>query len=110
MRQGDIYWIEFSSGVGHEFKGRRPAVVIQSDSQIKKTNTITVMPLTGNLENKLLDDIFVPKDSKNKLSANSVIKVYYIMSFDKERFVKKIGVVNVELVQKIQDYLKKHFI
>lgn len=110
MKTGEIYWVEFSSNsIGHEFRGKRPAVIIQSNKQIKKTNTITVMPLTGNLGNKMPDDILVNKNPANNLFKNSVVKVYYIMSFDKKRFCKKVGVVNEKVMQEISVYLEQHF-
>lgn len=110
MKYGDIYWVEFSSNsIGHEFRGRRPAAIIQSNAQIRKTNVISIMPLTANPENKMLDDIFIAKDSKNNLFADSVVKVYYIMSFDKSRFVGKIGIVDDHVLEKIKIYLNKHF-
>ena len=31
IEYGGIYWVVFDPSVGHEYKGKRPAVVIQSD-------------------------------------------------------------------------------
>lgn len=110
MKYGDIYWIEFSSNsVGHEFKGRRPAVIIQSDIQIRKTNVISVMPLTANQGNKMPDDILVAKDARNNLFTDSVIKTYYIMSYDRSRFIRKIGVIEERILEGVKSYVRKHF-
>ena len=110
MKYGDIYWVEFSTNsIGHEFRGRRPAVIIQSNVQIRKTNVISIIPLTANPENKMLDDIFIAKDSRNNLFMDSVLKVYYMTSFDKSRFVGKIGVIDKQILKNVKEYLKKHF-
>ncbi len=34
MKQGEIWFVEFT-GVGHEYQGKRPAVIIEGDKQIK---------------------------------------------------------------------------
>jgi mRNA-degrading endonuclease toxin of MazEF toxin-antitoxin module len=108
MKQGEIWFVEFT-GVGHEYQGKRPAVIIEGDKQIKIANIITVMPFTSQIK-KQIDDIFVPKNSANNLFYDSVIKVHEIQSFDiGNRFIKKIGVVEKEIMEKIKAYLRRHF-
>lgn len=107
MEQGEIWFVEFS-GEGHEYQKKRPAVIIQSDKQLKITNVFTVMPVTKN-QNKHPDDIFVEKDDKNNLMYDSVIKVHHIETFDEGRFLKRIGNVEKEIVDKIKEYLRRHF-
>ena len=110
MRYADIYWVEFTSNsIGHEFRGRRPAVIIQSDAQIQKTTVISVMPLTSNQGNKMPDDVFAAKDAQNNLFADSVVKVHHIKSYDRSRFIRKIGVADGRIMEEIKAYLKKHF-
>lgn len=107
---GDIFLVDFGSGsVGHEFKKCRPAVIVQSGPQIKKSNLITVLPLTSNLNNKLDDDIFVFKNEENLLLDDSLIKVHHVMSFDYQRLYHKIGEIGEDTLQKIKQYLKAHF-
>jgi mRNA interferase MazF len=106
---GDIVWVEFDPSVGHEFQNKRPAIVIQSDEQLRKSNLVTVVPLTSNTDNTTLDDIIVDVDSDNNLKTNSVAKVYCITSFDYHRFGKKIGKINEDISEAIKCYLKKHF-
>lgn len=31
MRRGDIYWVENHGGVGSEYRGRRPCVIVSND-------------------------------------------------------------------------------
>lgn len=106
---GEIYWVDFDPSLGHEFQGRRPAVVIQSDAQLKKSNLATVIPFTSNTRNMMKDDILVEPSSKNHLFQSSVLKVYDIYSFDQIRFVKKIGNLEPEVLHLIKKYLPIHF-
>lgn len=108
MKQGEIWFVEFT-GVGHEYQGKRPAIIIQADKQIKTANIITIMPFTSQIK-KHGDDIIVNKNSVNNLLYDSVIKVHEIQSFDIEnRFIKKIGIVGPEIMEKIKTYLRRHF-
>lgn len=109
LRFGDIVWTEFDPSVGHEYQDKRPAIVIQSDEQLNRSNLVTVIPLTSRSGNIVGDDILIPADQKNKLRVDSVAKIYCIMSFDYSRFSKIVGKINVKSVSAIKYYLKKHF-
>ncbi|PJE58093.1 MAG: type II toxin-antitoxin system PemK/MazF family toxin [Candidatus Portnoybacteria bacterium CG10_big_fil_rev_8_21_14_0_10_36_7] len=109
IQTGEIWLVKFDPSIGHEFQGTRPALVVQSNAQIKKSNLVTVLPLTSNLNNKLEDDIIVKKTVLNRLLADSVIKVYDIISFDYSRLIKKIGFVDIGTISNVKEYLKKHF-
>ncbi len=106
---GDIVWVEFDPGVGHEYQGKRPAIVVESDEQLKKTSLVTIIPLTSQKKNCLPDDILVEAEKDNNLMVDSIAKMYCITSFDYERFKKVIGKINEDVKIKIKKYLKKHF-
>ncbi|MES2060183.1 MAG: type II toxin-antitoxin system PemK/MazF family toxin [Patescibacteria group bacterium] len=109
LKCGEIIWVDFSPSVGHEYQGHRPAVVIQGDKQILPLNTLTVVPMTSNLSNRISDDILVKCDIINKLANDSLIKIAGITSFDYQRFIKKIGYMDNTTMGKIKKYLIKHF-
>ncbi|MCX6789741.1 MAG: type II toxin-antitoxin system PemK/MazF family toxin [Candidatus Gribaldobacteria bacterium] len=110
MNYGDIYWVDFgNSSMGHEYIGRRPALIIQSNQQLKVSNLVTVMPLTSQTDNCQPDDISIKKNNQNSLHKDSVIKVHHIESFDKNRFIGKIGEVDASTIEKVKQYLKIHF-
>ena len=106
---GDVVWVEFDPSVGHEYQSKRPAIVVQSDEQLKKTNLVTIIPLTSQKNNRMPDDILVEACKDNNLMSDSLAKVYCITSFDYARFEKVIGKINPEVKVKIKDYLRKHF-
>lgn len=107
---GDIVWTDFDPSIGHEFQNKRPALVIESDIQLRKSSIVTVVPLTGNtLNNVPFDDILVLADTENNLRSDSVAKMHYITSFDYARFDKKIGKVGATILYQIKSYLKRHF-
>lgn len=106
---GDVVWVEFDPSVGHEYQSKRPAIVVESNEQLKKTNLVTIIPLTSQKDNRMSDDILVEACKENNLISDSIAKVYYITSFDYVRFEKVVGKVNKEVLLKIKNYFKKHF-
>jgi mRNA interferase MazF len=109
MKQGEIWIVKFLNSVGHEYKKERPALIIESDSQIKKSSVFTIIPLTSNSNNKIRDDILVNRDDQNRLFCDSILKVHHIQSFDGSRFIKRIGVVKNDTIEEVKNYLKNHF-
>ena len=109
IKYGDIIWTDFDFSVGHEFREKRPAIVIQSKEILSRSNLATVIPLTSNINNKIADDIVVTPNKGNGLISASVIKVYNIVSCDYSRLLKLIGVADRETLIEIKKYLKKHF-
>lgn len=109
LKSGDLVWVDFSPSLGHEYQGQRPAVVIQADRQIKFLNTLTIVPLTSNLDNRISDDISILKNNSNNLANDSLIKIAGISSFDYIRFIKKIGSIDSVTLEKIKKYLIRHF-
>lgn len=106
---GDLVWVKFDPSIGHEYQNKRPAIVVQSNQQLKKSNLVTVIPLTSKKDNRVIDDILIEANKENNLMSDSLIKVFCITSFDYTRFEKVIGKVNKNVINKIKDYLKKHF-
>lgn len=106
---GQIVWVNFDPSIGHEYRKKRPALVVQSKEQLAKSNLITVIPLTSALNNSTADDILITANSTNHLSADSLLKVYCISSFDYSRFEKIIGKLDSHIEVLVQEYIKKHF-
>ena len=106
---GDIYFVDFEPSTGHEYQKKRPAVVIQSSEQLKRSSLVTIMPLTSQIGKKLSEDILLKKDHTNCLFMNSIIKVHCISSFDKSRFIRKIGKIDTQTLDQIKAYLRNHF-
>jgi mRNA-degrading endonuclease toxin of MazEF toxin-antitoxin module len=106
---GDIYYVEFDPSVGREYRGTRPGMVVQEESISKTSPLVTVVPLTSKLNQLQPSDVFLQKDELNRLDADSVIKPKNIQSFDKQRFLFKIGRAGSPTVRSVRGYLRRHF-
>jgi mRNA interferase MazF len=98
----DIYLVKLNPTVGSEIQKTRPCIVI-SPNEMNVLNTVIVAPMTS----KGFDFIFRPKinfDGKKGL-----ILLDQIRTVDKTRFVKKIGVVDIEKSKEISLMLVEIF-
>jgi mRNA-degrading endonuclease toxin of MazEF toxin-antitoxin module len=109
MKQGEIWLVNFPKGEGHEFYKERPALIIESDSQIFKSTIVTIMPITSNIHNQVDYDVPLTRNNYNNLNKDSILKCHDITGFDKTRFLKKIGKVQDDILEEVKDYLKLHF-
>ena len=109
LASGDIVWTNFDPSMGHEYKKKRPALVVQSDTKLSLSSLATVIPLSSVVTKANADDILITKDTSNNLYRDSLLKVYCISSFDYSRFEKKIGSVSSEQIENVKTYLKLHF-
>jgi len=55
---------------------------------------------------KTVLDIPVPKDVKNRLMTDSLLKTKQISSFDKRRFIKLIGLVDVQILKRAEENVR----
>ncbi|MBU0660662.1 type II toxin-antitoxin system PemK/MazF family toxin [Patescibacteria group bacterium] len=109
MKQGEIWLVCFPKGTGHEYFKERPALIVESNSQLHLTSLVTIMPITSNV--CVLEDIdfLIQKDAMNNLHRESVIKTGHLTGFDKSRFLKKIGKVDPVILVEVKKYLQIHF-
>ena len=108
MKYGEIWIVAYNDSMGHEYQKDRPSLIIESGVQLDVTNVITIIPCTSK-DNLHKDDIIIVKTSNNNLLYDSVLKVHHIQSFDKTRFLNKLGEADKEILEQVKIYLKKHF-
>ena len=47
VKQGDIIWLDFDPQIGHEQKGRRPALVVSNETFNRFSDLAIVCPITN---------------------------------------------------------------
>ncbi|MCG6912032.1 MAG: type II toxin-antitoxin system PemK/MazF family toxin [Deltaproteobacteria bacterium] len=92
IRNGSIYWVDFSPGKGSEPKGKRPVLVIQNDVlNDSKLNTVVVIGITSTMKFGELPGNVVLKKGEANLPKKCVINITQIKSVDKTSIKGKIG-------------------
>ena len=107
IRNGSIYWVDFSPGKGSEPMGRRPGLVIQANAlNDSKLNTVVMIAITSTLKFGELPGNVVLRKNEANLSKKCVVNVTQIKSVDKKSLKEKIGTLSpkrmAEIYQGIQ--------
>lgn len=108
INQGEIWEVEFYPNIGSEIGKRRPALIVNSDL-IGKLPLKTVVPVTNWSKNFVHYPwiVNIKHTTENKLSKESGIDCFQIRNFSIERFVKKIGTVDRDLLFKVHQTIAK---
>ena len=104
-----IYLVNFDPSIGREYRKVRPALVLQVNEVTARSPLVTIMPISSRLEKQDVDDITITQDERNRLLHTSILKVHQISSFDKRRFIHRIGEASDDVMNHVSAYLRKHF-
>jgi mRNA interferase MazF len=107
IRNGSIYWVDFSPGKGSEPVGRRPGLVIQNDIlNDSKLSTVVMLAITSTLKFGELPGNVILRKGEANMPRKCVINVTQVKSVDKKSFREKIGTLSKERMAEVYDGLK----
>jgi mRNA interferase MazF len=113
-RLGSIWLVQFDPSVGTEIRKTRPAVVVSGDVFNRYRSKVTVLPLTSVKMDRAIATqgspalVEVRASGANGLAVDSLIVCVDPATFDKGRFVKCLGQLEVDLLQAAQLILKRY--
>jgi mRNA interferase MazF len=97
--QGDLVWLNFNPGSGHEQQGRRPAIVISPKDYNEKTGLGLFCPITSKIKNYPFELIM----GNRKISG--VVLADQIKSLDWK--IREIEFITKEKPEKINEIIDK---
>jgi mRNA interferase MazF len=105
--RGEIYLVSFDPTIGHEIKKTRPAVVIQNDIG-NKYNPITIVAAITSTILPVVHPIMVQvkPNEGNGLDVLSTVRLNQIRSVDKQRLKKRLGVLDEESIEALNQALQ----
>lgn len=108
-RHGDVYEVNLDPVTGAETGKRRPALVVSNDINNEFSQTVTILPITGQPATKKQYpfEVPVPKGVAG-LTVDSRIKANQIRTVDKRRLVSFRGSLPVQCLPQIEQALKIH--
>lgn len=108
INQGEIWEVEFFPNVGSEIGKKRPALVVSHDL-IGKLPLKTIVPITGFSSSFSAFPwmIKVLPNKDNGLSKVSAIDCFQVRSFSIKRFIKKIGILDSDMLLEIHSTILK---
>jgi mRNA interferase MazF len=103
MKRGEVWWVDFDPASGSETKKIRPAVIISNDASNAALSRVVVVPFTSNISRiypcNVLADV---GGTTGKLMADQ------IMTADKSRLKKYIGVLGSGDMAKVEGTVRMH--
>jgi len=105
MKRGDVYYALLDPTIGHEQSGRRPVIVIQSDTLNRVIKTVLVIPLTSNVRRAHLPSCHLVKSGDGGLGSDSVALCHQLRVLDASRLGRRLGSLSDAAVEAIDEKL-----
>ncbi|PYG88195.1 mRNA interferase MazF [Ruminiclostridium sufflavum DSM 19573] len=109
IKRGDIYYADLSPVIGSEQGGVRPVLVVQNDVGNKYSPTVIAAAITSQINKAKLPTHIEIGALEYGLAKDSVILLEQIRTIDKRRLREKIGHLDEELMEKVNDALEISF-
>lgn len=109
VKRGDIYYADLSPVIGSEQGGVRPVLVVQNDVGNKYSPTVIAAAITSQINKAKLPTHIEVDALQFGLSKDSVILLEQVRTIDKKRLKEKIGHLEGDLMEKVNDALSISF-
>jgi len=96
--QYSIVLVNLEPTIGSEIKKTRPCVIISPNEMNFNINTVIIAPMTSKSRNY---------PTRIKINENSYIVLDQIRTIDKQRIIKKLGKLDIEIILKIKQTIKE---
>ncbi len=109
IKRGDIYYADLSPVIGSEQGGVRPVLIVQNDIGNKYSPTVIAAAITSQINKAKLPTHIEIGALEYGLAKDSVILLEQIRTIDKKRLREKIGHLDDELMDKVNNALEVSF-
>lgn len=108
MKRGEIYWANLSPSVGSEMDKTRPVLIISNNLNNKHAATVTILPITSNLQGRLYPFEVELSADESGLDSDSKVKTNQIRTIDKRRINALIGNLSTQKMILIEKAILIH--
>jgi mRNA interferase MazF len=105
VKRGDIFYADLSPVIGSEQGGVRPVLIVQNDIGNKYSPTVIAAAITSQINKAKLPTHIEISSDEYGLNKDSVILLEQVRTIDKKRLKDKIGHINENLMQKVNEGL-----
>ncbi len=109
VKRGDIYYADLSPVIGSEQGGIMPVLVVQNDVGNKYSPTVIAAAITSQINKAKLPTHIEVNAQMYGLSKDSVILLEQVRTIDKKRLKEKIGRLDDELMNKVNEAISISF-
>lgn len=105
VKRGELYYADLSPVVGSEQGGIRPVLVVQNDVGNKFSPTVIAAAVTSQISKAKLPTHIELSAKQYGLPKDSVVLLEQIRTLDKRRLKERIGQIDIERMNKINQAL-----
>ncbi|SCY49246.1 type II toxin-antitoxin system PemK/MazF family toxin [Alkaliphilus peptidifermentans] len=105
VKRGDIYYADLSPVIGSEQGGVRPVLIVQNDIGNRYSPTVIIAAITSQINKAKLPTHIEIVAAEYGLPKDSVVLLEQIRTIDKRRLDEKVGHLNEEMMEKVNDAL-----
>lgn len=105
--RGEIWLTALEPVKGSEIGKTRPALVISNNKNNEFSSTITVIPITSSLGKVYPFEVAILK-YETRLKSDSKIKCNQIRTVDRERLIKPLSKISMQIMKKVENALFIH--
>ena len=109
VKRGDIFFADLSPVVGSEQGGIRPVLIVQNDVGNKYSPTIIAAAITSQINKAKLPTHIEISAEEYGLTKDSVILLEQIRTIDKKRLKDKIGRLDDNLMNHVNEAISVSF-
>ena len=104
-KRGEIYLVNFDPTIGSEIKKTRPALIVQNDIANRYSSVTIVAALSSQFDTSLYPTEVLIEPPEGGLGKRSVVLANQIRTIDKQRLIKKIGILKPETMHQVNHAL-----
>jgi mRNA interferase MazF len=108
-RRGEVYLVNFDPTIGAEIKKTRPALILQNDISNRYSPITIVAAITSQFEEPLYPTEVLVKAPEGGLESDSVVLLNQVRSIDKQRLIKRLGVLKSETIMRVERAIQISF-
>lgn len=118
VRCGEVWFTEFTRGVGHEIQGNRPALVISSNNRNSKLGTVMCIAIEGYPVDPHHKHTQIEIDKNKDVTYTgtgilteplSRVELTSVFTLDRARLKTKVGMLKPEKLDEVKVQFKKYY-
>lgn len=103
--RGEVYLVNFDPTLGAEIKKTRPALILQNDIANRHSPITIVAAITSRFDESLYPTEVLMRATEGGLTVDSVVLLNQIRSLDKQRLVRRLGVIKPATMEQVEQAL-----
>jgi mRNA interferase MazF len=107
--RGEIYLVNFDPTIGSEISKTRPALIIQNNIANENSPITIIAAITSKFDDRLYPTEVLIEPPEGGLKTTSVILLNQIRSIDRQRLIKRLGVISPEKLNEVDRAIQISF-